>query len=166
MALRLALAPILVVLALVSASPLPGANGPGGAIEPAAFAHGRVELTASKQGAILSSRGLAPGDRVSGSLTIANTGTLAGSFTLSGGVQGSARLAGRLQLTVREQTHGLESRVFSGRLSGLRAVRLGLIGPGQARTFRFAVLLPASAGDDFQGLWTSADFSWTAVQAS
>jgi hypothetical protein len=165
MALRLALAPILVLLALVSAAPLAGANEPG-EVQPYGFAHGRLQLAASKQGAILSGRDLVPGDRVSGRLTIANTGTLAGSFTLSGAARGSKALARHLTLTVREWRHGAESLVYRGGLTGLRAVKLGLIGPGHARTFHFSVVFSADAPDAVQGLRTHADFTWTAVQAS
>jgi hypothetical protein len=165
MALRLALAPLLVLLALVSASPLAGANDPGD-VRPYGFAHGRLQLAASKQGAILSGRDLVPGDRVSGALTIANTGTLAGSFTLSGSVHGSVRLADQLVLNVREHTRGAQSLVYSGSLLAFRAARLGVIGPGQARTFRFEVVFRSDSGDRLQGLRTTADFTWTAVQAS
>jgi spore coat-associated protein N len=165
MALRLALAPTLVLLALVSAAPLAGANDPGD-VRPSGFAHGRLELTASKQGAILSGRNLMPGDRVSGSLTIANTGSLAGSFTLSGVVRESRRLARHLVLTVRERARGVDSVVYSGSLAGLRAVKLGVFGPGHARTFHFAVSFAAEGSDELQGLRTTADFTWTAVQAS
>ena len=165
MALRLALAPILVLLALVSAAPLAGANDPGD-VQPYGFAHGRLQLAASKQGAILSGRDLVPGDRVSGRLTIANTGTLAGSFTLSGAVRGSKPLADHLRLTVREWLHGAESLVYSGSLAGLRAVKLGVIGPGHARTFHLSVAFRSDASSALQGLRTTADFTWTAVQAS
>jgi hypothetical protein len=165
MALRLALAPILVLLALVSAAPLAGANDSGD-VHPYGFAHGRLHLAASKQGAILSGRNLVPGDHVSGRLTIANTGTLAGSFTLSGNVRGSKPLAKALTLTVRERSRGAESLVYSGSLAGLHAVRLGVLGPGHARTFRFSVTFRADAPEELQGRRTTAAFTWTAVQAS
>ena len=165
MVLRLALAPLLILLALLSAAPLAGANGPG-EVRPSGFAGGGLELAASKQGAILSGHGLVPGDEVSGSLTIANTGSLAGSFTLSGAVHGSTRLAEHLLLTVRERSHGANSLVYSGSLAGLHAVKLGVLGAGQARTFRFSVSFRQQTSDAFQGLRTSADFTWTAVQAS
>lgn len=165
MPLRLAFPPILVLLALVSATPLAGANDPGG-VQPYGFANGRLQLSASRQGAILSGRDLVPGDRVSGRLTIANTGTLAGSFTLSGNVRGSIALAEQLKLDVREWRHGVESRVYSGPLADLHAVKLGVIGPAHARTFRFAVELPVDRPNELQGERTTADFTWTAVQAS
>jgi spore coat-associated protein N len=164
MALRLALAPILVLLALVSAAPLAGANDPSD-VQPYGFARGHLLLAASKQGAILTGRKLVPGDRVAGSLTIANTGTLAGAFTLSNRIGGAVRLAKHLRLTVRERTRGVTSLVYSGSLAGLRAVKLGVIGPAEARTFHFAVTFGAGA-EDLQGLRTTADFTWTAVQAS
>jgi hypothetical protein len=138
MALRLVLAPISVLLALVSAAPLAGANDPG-AVRPYGFAHGRLVLADSKQGAVLSGRDLVPGDRVSGSLTIANTGTLAGSFTLSGRVRGSRLLAEHLVLSVHERARGVDRLFYTGTLAGLRAVKLGVLGPGHARHFRFTV---------------------------
>jgi hypothetical protein len=169
MALRLALAPISILLALFSAAPLAGANDPG-EVRPYGLAHGRLILAASKQGAILSGRDLVPGDRMSGSLTIANTGALAGSFTLSGRVQGSRLLAEHLVLSVHEHGHGVDNLVYTGSLAGLRAVKLGLLGPGRARHFRFAVTFGTTGSDvadgAFQGLRTTADFTWTAVQSS
>jgi hypothetical protein len=170
MALRLALPPIAILLALVSAAPLAGANDDPGSVRPSGFAHGRLQLASSKQGAILSGHELVPGDRVAGSLTIANTGTLAGSFTLSGLVRGSSALAGRLVLSVRERSRGVDSLVYSGTLADLRAVKLGVLGPGHARNFRFAVTFHSTGSDavdnSLQGLRTTADFTWTAVQAS
>src|SRR4051794_38523839 len=102
MALRLALVPNLLLPPPLSPAPLAGANGPG-EIAPHGFAHGGLELASSKQGAILCGRDLVPGDRVSGSLTIANTGTITGSFTLSGTIRGSRQLARHLVLTIRER---------------------------------------------------------------
>ena len=141
---------ILILLALLSAAPLAGANGPG-EVRPSGFAHGGLELAASKQSAILSGHDLVPGDRVKGSLTIANTGALAGSFTLSGTVRGSTRLAEQLMLTVRERSHGANSLVYSGSLAGLRAVKLGVLGAGEARTFRFSVSFRATTSNDVPG---------------
>jgi hypothetical protein len=99
MTLRAVLPLLLVVLVVASAAPLWSANDrrrqrPG-------LARGGLHLVASKRGAILSGRNLAPGDRVTGAVTIANRGTLPGSFTLSGKVRGSRPMAANLVLTIR-----------------------------------------------------------------
>ena len=48
------------------------------------FATGVLTMSRSGSGAILSASGMKIGDTVNGSVTITNTGTLAGSYTLSG----------------------------------------------------------------------------------
>jgi spore coat-associated protein N len=163
MALRKTLTPLLVVLVILAAGPLAVANA-GKRRDPS---RGRIHLVASKRGPILSRRNLAPGHRVAGVVTITNTGTLAGSFTLTAVTKRSRLLASRLRLRVRERKRGRQRSVYAGSLAGFRGAKLGRIGPGRARTFHFDVVLP-STGDDnrLQGLRTSADFTWKAVQVS
>jgi hypothetical protein len=137
MTLRAVLPLLLVVLVVASAAPLWSANDrrrqrPG-------LARGGLHLVASKRGAILSGRNLAPGDRVTGAVTIANRGTLPGSFTLSGKVRGSRPMAANLVLTIR---------------------------PRQARRFRLIVSFRGSAPNALQGRRVTASFTWRAVQRS
>jgi hypothetical protein len=162
MTVRAALPPLLVVLAVASAAPLWGANErqrPG-------LARGGLHLVASKRGAILSGRNLAPGDRVTGAVTIANRGALPGSFTLSGKVRGSRSMAANLVLTVRERRRRGLRVVYSGALARFRRVKLGTIRPGQARRFRFTVSFRTSAPNALQGRRATASFTWRAVQRS
>jgi hypothetical protein len=151
----------LVVLALASTASLSGAVG--GDLKRPGPTHGRLHLVASKRGAIVSGRNLAPGDRVAGSVTIRNAGTLSGSFTLRGKLRGSRQLADYLVLTVRERKRRALRLVYAGRLSRFRAVKLGRIGPGQARTFRLSVAFRSDAPNRLQGLRTTANFTWRAV---
>jgi spore coat-associated protein N len=165
MPVRLAPAFALLLLALVSADSLAGANGRD-QLTHAGLVRGGLRLTSSKRGAILSGRRLAPGARRSGSVTITNTGTLAGSFTLSNVVHGNKRLARQLRLTVRERKRGRKRVVYSGTLAGLHAVSLGVIKAAHARTFEFSVSFRATVPNALQGRRTSADFTWTAVHRS
>jgi spore coat-associated protein N len=134
-----------------------------------AFATGALTMTRSGSGAILSASGMKIGDTVSGSVTITNTGTLAGSYTLSGSNSGSAALAGQLQLTIYKDTDNSGSPVYSGTLGGLGSAALGTFAAnGDAHTFYFHVSLPTAGSDTadnaFQGLSTSETFTWSATQ--
>ena len=154
----------LLVVALTSAASLYGAVR--GDVRRPRPSHERLHLIGSKRGAILSGRNLAPGDRVAGSVTISNAGRLSGSFTLRGRLRGSRQLAQHLVLTVREKRRRTTRLVYSGSLARFRTVRLGRIGPRQARTFRFAVRLRSNAPNHLQGRRATASFTWKAVQRS
>ena len=157
MPLRIA---VVVLLALAAYVPLAGAG------DTAELTRRGPRLISSKRGAIVAGRRLAPGSRRSGVVTITNRGTPAGSFRLRGLVRGSTQLARHLRLTVRERSRGRKRVVYSGTLAGLRVVRLGGIKAGQARTFDFSVSLSPAAPNALQGLRTTADFTWTAIQLS
>jgi hypothetical protein len=163
MPLRFVLTAFLVV-ALTSAASLYGSVGAD--VKRPRPSHERLHLVASKRGAILSGRNLGPGDRVAGSVTIRNAGALSGSFTLRAKLRGSRQLAQHLVLTVRERRRRTTKLVYSGSLARFRIVRLGKIGPRQARTFRFAVRFRSSAPNRLQGRRATASFTWRAVQPS
>src|SRR3989475_8435996 len=61
-----------------------------------AFASGSLSMTRSGSGAIFSASAMKIGDSATGSVTISNTGSLAGAYTLAGSSSGSAALAGQL----------------------------------------------------------------------
>jgi hypothetical protein len=164
MTLRAVLPPLLVSLVVASAAPLWGANERER--QRPVLARGGLHLVASKRGAILSGRNLAPGDRVTGAVTIANRGALPGSFTLDAKVRGSRSMAGNLALTVRERRRRGLRVVYSGTLARFRGVKLGTIRRGQARRFRFTVAFRTSAPNALQGRRATASFTWRAVQRS
>lgn len=134
-----------------------------------AFATGSLAMSRSGSGAILTLSAMKIGDSTSGSVTITNTGTLAGAYTLSGSSSGDAALTGQLHLTVYKDTDG-GTALYSGTLAGFSSVGLGTFAAsGDAHTFYFHVSLP-SAGSDaadnlLQGLSASESFTWTATQA-
>src|SRR6266480_3531714 len=71
-----------------------------------AFASGSLTMTRSGSGAVFSASAMKIGDTATGSVTITNTGNLAGDYTLQGSSSGSAALASQLHLTVYKDVDG------------------------------------------------------------
>jgi spore coat-associated protein N len=133
-----------------------------------AFASGSLTMSRSGSGAIFSSVAMKIGDTATGSVTITNTGTLAGAYTLAGSSSGSAALAAQLHLTLYKDVDG-GTAIYDGSL-GTLSVALGTFAAsGGAHTFYFHVSLPTTgsdAGDNaLQGLSATEDFTWSATQA-
>lgn len=121
---------------------------------------GRPAVGRSGTGPLLDLSALAVGDAATSSMTVANTGTGAGVFLLGGSTTGSRTLARHLRLVVSSGDRPL----YRGSLAGLDSVRLGVLAPGEARTYSLRVEL-ASGSDRLQGLQAAADFSISAVGA-
>jgi hypothetical protein len=170
---------ILPAVALLASASVAVAERGNGSPAPAVRAmdgHGSLSIVNSRgEGAILSASGLAPGGSVSGEVTIRNSGTVSGGFTLSGtdvvdtpGI-GGGLLSQRLQLVVLDLT--TPTTVYSGALNGLASRDLGTIGPGQARTYRFTATLPDGGtpptpigGDNaYQNARVVSTYLWTAT---
>jgi spore coat-associated protein N len=125
--------------------------------------------------AILSAHDMRPGDVATGSVTIANTGSVAGDFSLSSfdvtdvpGRRGGL-LSGVLSATVRDVTDPAAPRqVYAGPLGSMPVRQLGALAPGERRTYSFAVALPAAVSrlDDVQGASVSVGYRWRAVTAT
>ena len=134
-----------------------------------AFASGSLTMSRSGSGAIFSSVAMKIGDTATGSVTITNTGTLAGAYTLAGSNSGSSALANQLHLTLYKDADG-GTAIYDGSLGGFSSVSLGTFtANGDAHTFYFHVSLPttgSNAGDNaLQGLSADESFTWSAVQA-
>jgi spore coat-associated protein N len=134
-----------------------------------AFASGSLSMTRSGSGAIFNASAMKIGDSLSGSVTITNTGTLPGAYTLSGSASGSSVLANQLNLKVYKDADG-GTALYDGSLGGFSSASLGTFAAnGDAHTFYFHVSFPSTgtdAGDNvLQGLSASATFTWSATQA-
>ena len=133
-----------------------------------AFAAGTLTMSRSGSGAIFSASAQKIGQESTGSVTITNTGSLAG-VTLSGSAGGS--LASALRLVIYKDNDGSAgSAVYDGPLAGFSSASLGTFAAsGDSHVFYFHVSLPTTgtdAGDNaLQGQSASASFSWSAVQA-
>jgi spore coat-associated protein N len=133
-----------------------------------AFASGSLTMSRSGSGAIFSSAAMKIGDTATGSVTITNTGTLAGAYTLTGSSSGNAALAAQMHLTLYKDTDG-GTAIYDGSLGSFSASLGTFAASGDAHTFYFHVSLPSTgsdAGDNaLQGLSATEDFTWTATQA-
>jgi hypothetical protein len=134
-----------------------------------AFAAGTLEMDRSGSGAVFSAANMAIGGEASGSVTITNSGSLAGAYTLSGSATGD--LAPSLDLVIYKDDDGsAAAKIYDGALDGLTSVGLGTFAAdGGAHTFYFHVSLPTTgsdAGDNaLQGKSAGASFTWSATQA-
>jgi hypothetical protein len=133
-----------------------------------AFASGTLSMTRSGSGAIFSASAMKIGDSVTGSVTITNSGTLAGLYSLDGSTTGSAPLASQLNLKIYKDVDG-GTALYDGSLGAVSSVSLGTSAAGAAHTYFFHVTFPTTgtdAGDNvLQGLSASTTFTWSATQA-
>ena len=167
----LAVAVVAVCLAVLSGGQQPSraaqlelASGPGGSLT----------LSNDKEGsAILSLANMRPGDSVTDTVTLGNTGTLDGDLSLStsnlvdtpGG--GGGALSGELDLRIRDVTNsGSPATVYDGKLNALSATALGTLAAGASRVYEFRVSFPDAgpgAENAYQGSAMNVQFDWTAV---
>ena len=129
---------------------------------------------------VFSATNLGPGDAASGSVRIANSGTLDGDFTLSAfdiadvPGPGGGLLSNRLRLAVQDVTRQPPATVYSGPLAAMPPRPLGRFRAAEARAYRFTASMPdsgspagASAGDNaYAGASASVSFRWSAVEAT
>ena len=143
------------------------------------FASGVLSQSNSREGsAILTAEAMKPGDTASGSVTVANTGDLAGAFSLSPsnltdsqGPNGGS-LSPRLELEVVDVTEPrAPATLYSGRLRDFGVKALGTWPGGAAHSYRFTVRFPDGGtapsdrgGDNAYILSsTSVQFNFTAT---
>jgi spore coat-associated protein N len=134
-----------------------------------AFASGSLTMSRSGSGAIFNASAMKIGDTATGSVTITNTGTLAGAYSLAGSTSGSSVLANQLNLKVYKDVDG-GTALYDGSLGGFSSVSLGTFAAnGDAHTFYFHVSFPTTGSDvgdnALQGLSASTTFTWSATQA-
>jgi spore coat-associated protein N len=141
-------------------------------------ASGDLQVTNSLDGqAIFQANGLAPGESVTGTVQLSNTGALAGDLGLAQldvqdqpGANGG-RLSDAVQLDITDVTGGNSVPVFTGQLATVGSRPLGQLAAGEERTFQFTASLPdtgippSSTGGDnaYVGSGLTATYSWTAT---
>lgn len=171
---------LLVFLALAGSATAAvlGGGGEAGARASVIVAEGSFSFTNSRDGMpIFSATGIAPGDSVSGSVEIADTGSEPGELTLTqhdvSDVVGSGggRLSERLSVRIVDVTAPASPvTVYEGPLAPMPAQAAGRVAAGDARTYEFVATLPAGSGsaagagtqNDVQGASASVAYTWTA----
>lgn len=130
-------------------------------------ATGTLKMTNSKSAAaIVALTNLKPGDTQSGTVTITNSGTLPGTYSVTEsaivtGGTGTGNLGGQLTLLV---TSPGPITVYTGLFNAFGTVALGTFTAGQATTYTFSVTLPSTADNTYQDTSVSAAFTWNAAQ--
>lgn len=178
---KLTLGALATVLAAVGLAVGSGAEFNSASANPSnTVSTGTLSHTNSKDNAaILTVSGLKPGGSGSGSVTITNTGSLPGTFTLSKSNltnpdlgSGGERLSDQVDLLVKDGS----TTVYSGKLGAMGAIALdgdtatagmqqfGASGSATAtHTYDFTVSLPAATGNEYQGTSLSVQYDWTAT---
>jgi len=133
-----------------------------------AFVAGSLSLTRSGSGAILSSALMKIGDDATGSITLTNTGTIDGDFTLAGSMTGDPLMGSSLQLAVYKDVDLTGTVVYTGSLSDFASASLGTFAAGASHTYYFHATLPTRGTDTLdnalQGLTATETFTWSGVQ--
>jgi spore coat-associated protein N len=138
------------------------------------FTTGSLTIGDSVNGAILTMDKMVPGDSVSGTADISNTGNVAGTFALASSLTGNAPLANALRLGIIDcgivdATHNPDcvsgtTPVYStGALDGFFSTSLGQFAAGDTHRYKFTASLPGSVTDNtLQGKTATATFTWSA----
>lgn len=166
-------AELVALLAIVAAALAVVAGGAAARERPAkierlALADGALALSNSHADqAIVSARGMMPGDSVSGTLTLGNTGEQPGALMLSRAAMveapglGGGRLSDVLTLTIEDVAGG---EMVAGELGGLERIRLQDLAAGERRTYRFTVSWPAAgprgADNAYMAGSLQVDYAW------
>lgn len=167
------------LVALTAAIPVailgfdPRSSQPAGEVRATAtFDDGSFTQTNSRDGrSILAVSNLAPGGATHGEVTITNTGSVGGTFSLHQGAprdspgQGGGALSDRLRLTVRDVTvTGAPVTVYEGPLTTLDSRPVGWLAPGEGRTYAFSATFPEGAQPEhdnaYAGSATSVAYRW------
>jgi hypothetical protein len=149
----------------------PGRDKPGTmiALENAA---GALSIANSRdEQALFSATSMRPGEGVSGTVTIGNSGKIAGVFTVrTAGVADTpgpngGLLSERVDLRLFDVTSGPPVAVFTGHAADFDGVVLGTFAPGQERDYLFTATLPDRGvnDNDYQGAGLSLGFEWRAA---
>jgi len=135
------------------------------------FSTGRIDLVSSAASALVSMKGMAPGDAVIAPIAVSNRGTSALRYGLSTTIAGDPGLVAGLKLTIKRgvavcsapgfAASGIE--LYDGPLSaGAFADRA--LEPSRSEELCVRVSLPHSAGNEVQGASADAAFTFDAEE--
>jgi len=144
------------------------------------FSTGTLDLSANPASALVTFSNMAPGDSVTGQLTLTNSGTLQLRYamTTSATNDDAKNLRDQLQLTIK--TLGTDCNTFDGIQLYTGTLASGVIGDAAqgaqagdrtlaaqgSESLCFRVQLPLSTGNSFQNAATTATFTFQAEQTA
>jgi spore coat-associated protein N len=115
--------------------------------------------------AIFSLKDIKPGDTVNGGLTLTNTGSLPGIFSLTESSSVNGFAGKNLSLVITNTTTG--TTVYTGTFGDLvdgTKTPIGTIAPSATNSFVFSVHLADTADNNDQNKTASAVYTWDSVQ--
>ena len=115
--------------------------------------------------AIFNVNNIKPGDTVTGSVTIANTGSLGANFKVTETSTNGFGQPGMLRMKITESTGKVIHDGTFGDLGGTDDIQeLDTFAPGESRTYTYVVHLDVNASNDNQGDSAKASYVWDATQ--
>ncbi len=176
---RKVLVGLFAVLAAAGIAVGSGANFNSSSANPSnVFSAGTLSQSNSKAGAaILTASLLKPGGTASGTVDIANTGSVSGAFTLTKSTPvdtpAGSGLSSKLTIVITDTgdptctvSCPADTVVYTGSLSGMGSIPLGTYAAGAKHRYSFVVTFPdggtAGADNAYQGKSTTVDYTFTA----
>jgi hypothetical protein len=160
----IATAALLMLVAALVASAAPARERPAELGRMAA--EGAVTLSAAGSHAIITASHLRPGQSVAGNVALANVGESRGRLTLlrTRMVDTPGRFGGRLSDALLLRVEEIGGGSWTGPLAGPDALDLGIMEPGEGRSYRLELTLPDTGphGRDnaVQGSSVTIDWAW------
>ena len=164
------------VLAAVGVAVGSGADFSASSANPGnTFTAGTLTMSNSKDNAaIFTASNMKPGDSTTGTVDIENTGSLAGTFTLTrtalSNSDATNPMADKINLVIEDcgtdgTCDGSDTVIYNGTLSGMGSspYALGNFPAGVEHRYEFRATFDSSAGNAYQGDNSSAVFPWNAA---
>jgi spore coat-associated protein N len=161
---RKILIPLATLLAAGAVAVGSGATFTSTSVSSSAVTAGTLVHTNSHDGVSMNVANIKPGDSISGTVTISNTGSLDSTLTLQETADNSAFTAGDLKLVIAQGSTELYNGNF-GALDNSTLLDLGALNTTQSTTIKFTVSMPSGAGDANQGKQASASYRWVTTQS-
>ena len=163
---RKILIPLATLLAAGAVAVGSGATFTSTSVSSSAVTAGTLKHSNTADAATLNISKIKPGDTVTGSLTIKNTGDLDSTLTLQETDGANTFKSGDLLLSI-VQDGNTTTPVYTGNFGGLDDTlkkSLGELPVGASTTLTFAVSMPTGADNTNQGKTAAASYQWVTTQ--
>ena len=162
---RKVLVPLATLLAATAVAIGSGATFTSTSNSATAVTAGDLVHSNNRDGLTMDVANIKPGDSVSGTVTIENTGTIDSTLTLQETADSSTFEAGALRLTITKGATTVYNGDF-GAADNAALLDLGALDIGGTTTVTFTVSMPSDASNANQGKSASASYRWVSTQVA